>query len=369
MSIFKLPDLGEGLPEAEIVEWHVKEGDVVKTDQLLVSMETAKAVVEVPSPNDGKITKLHGTAGDTILTGSPLVEFEDQQKAEIRDTGTVAGKIESTDTILEEDVIIGSKAKASAGIKATPAIRAMAKKLGVDINSVTPTGPNGTLTTQDLQDAASKLNDIGELLPLKGVRKAMAQAMVKSHKDVVPVTICDDAKLINWTDKEDITIRIIQAIVAGIKQEPALNCWFDGDALARRLISSIDLGIAMDSNDGLFVPVIKDTASKSSSELRNELNALKKGVLDRTIAQDKLKSPTITLSNFGKFAGRYANPVIVPPQVAILGVGAIREEAVVVNNEVKISKVMPLALTFDHRALTGGEATRFLGKVIEELSM
>ena len=392
MSIFKLPDLGEGLPEAEIVEWHVNVGDEVKTDQPLVSMETAKAVVEVPSPQDGKIEKLHGQPGDTILTGAPLVEFNSVSansetaptSTERKDTGTVAGKIEETDTILEEEVITINRAKGVGGPKATPAVRALARKLKVDLNTVSPTGPRNTITAKDVQNAVGKTasaTSTGSSAttttqtsqkpegyePLKGVRKAMAQAMVKSHQEVVPVTVCDDAKLINWTDKDDITIRVIQAVVAACKKEPALNAFYDGASMSRKIIDEINLGLAMDTKDGLFVPVIKDVANKTGSQLREELNQLKVEVQNRTVPQDKLHGATITLSNFGKFAGRYANPIVVPPQVAIIGAGAIKEEPIVIDNEIKPGRVMPLAVTFDHRAVTGGEATRFLGEMIEKL--
>lgn len=386
MSIFKLPDLGEGLPEAEIVEWHVNVGDEVKVDQPLVSMETAKAVVEVPSPQDGKISKLHGDAGDTILTGAPLVEFisesvnsESPATTERKDTGTVAGKIEETDNILEEEVITINRSKGAAGPKATPAVRALARKLKVDLNNVSPTGPRNTITAKDVQAAADSGNssatstalqsksNLEGYEPLKGVRKAMAQAMIKSHQEIVPVTVCDDAKLLNWTDKDDITIRVIQSVVAACKKEPALNSFYDGKSMSRKISDTINLGIAMDTKDGLFVPVIKDVGNKSGSELRGELNQLKAEVQNRTVPQDKLHGATITLSNFGKFAGRYANPIVVPPQVAIIGAGAIKDEPIVVDGKIVAGRVMPLAVTFDHRAVTGGEATRFLGEMIASL--
>lgn len=414
MKVFKLPDLGEGLQEADIVEWHVNVGDEVKIDAPLVSMETAKAVVEVPSPFEGTIAKLYGKKGDTILTGASLVEFalenekannvvkksvvSENKKAknvknevvrntsiivegidaalkaesnQRQDTGTVAGKIEETGELLEENVVQVQVSKNSAAntIKATPAIRILAKTLGVDLTSIIPSGPHGLITVKDIQNVASKKKvDKYEdgFEPIKGVRKSMAKAMIASH-DIISVSACDDAKLFNWKAKEDITIRIIRAIVAGCNAVPEINSWFNGKNLSRKIIKEINLGIAMDLGEGLFVPVMKDVANKSDKELRDELNRLKTEVKARSISQEDLKDATFTLSNFGKFAGRYANPVIVPPQVAILGAGAIREEVVVIDGEMKISKIMPLALTIDHRALTGGEATRFLGTVIQSL--
>jgi 2-oxoisovalerate dehydrogenase E2 component (dihydrolipoyl transacylase) len=381
MTIFKLPDLGEGLPDAEIVEWHVKEGDTIAIDQSLVSMETAKAVVEVPSPFAGRIKKLYGKSGDVILTGAPLVELESESNAasvtnaasttnvdrSSEDSApTVAGKLEVGNTVLKESPM-GLSNRAPGGIKATPAVRALAQRLKVDISSVRPTGAHGTITTQDIEHAAAAHSEAGPLELFKGVRRSMAQVMIQSHNEVVPVTVVEDAKLIHWTSKQDITVRIIQAIIAACKQEPALNAWYDSKAMGRRLVSSLHLGLAQDTHDGLFVPVIHQAETLNATQLRQKIDELKKQVEDRHISLQDLRGATFTLSNFGKFAGRYANPIIVPPTVAILGVGRIRDEVVAVKGEVKICSVLPLALTIDHRAVTGGEATRFLGLVIKAL--
>tara|TARA_R110002110_G_scaffold400317_2_gene616700 strand:+ start:55221 stop:56324 length:1104 start_codon:yes stop_codon:yes gene_type:complete len=362
MKIFNLPDLGEGLPDAEIIQWHVSEGDTIKEDEALVSMETAKAVVEVPSPYSGKIMKLHGVAGDVVQTGASLVSFDVLDKA---DTGTVAGKIEQSDTVIQQAAT--SVSGKSSGVKVLPAVRALAKKLDVDLKSVTPTGANGTITADDVRKANDTLNAAGPLELLRGTRRAMAAAMSHSHSEVVPVTINDDVDIQAWAEGGDYTVRIIQAMVKACKSEKALNAWFDGQAIGRRVLDNVNLGIAMDTQDGLFVPVMKDAQDKSAQAIRDEVNTLKKEVLDRTIGAEKLQGSTIVLSNFGKFAGRYANAVVVPPTVAILAVGALRQEVVVVNGDPQVHAVLPLSLTFDHRSVTGGEATRFLGVVMEEL--
>lgn len=363
MKVFNLPDLGEGLPDAEIVAWHVSEGDTIKEDEALVSMETAKAVVEVPSPHTGKILKLHGQAGDVIKTGEPLVDFDVSEKA---DTGTVAGKIEVGDQVVQE-AAISISGKAS-GIKVLPAVRALAKKLGVDLSAITPTGNNGTITADDVKNFHDTLNSAGPIEPLRGVRRTMAMAMSQSHSEVVPVTINDDVDIQAWAKEGDYTVRILQAMIKACQQEKALNAWYDGAAMGRRLLDFIHIGVAMDTQDGLFVPVINDAQSKNAKALRDEINTLKKQVQDRSIAKEKLQGPTIVLSNFGKFAGRYANAVVVPPTVAILAVGALRQEVVVVNGDPTVHAVLPLSLTFDHRSVTGGEATRFMGIIMEELS-
>lgn len=369
MTIFKLPDLGEGLPDAEIVNWHVKEGDHVHLDQTLVSMETAKAVVEVPSPFAGQIKKLYGVIGDVIKTGSPLIEFEsDQSEKKASETGaTVAGKIEVGNTILNESPTgIQSTTKGNT-LKATPMVRALAQKLNVDLANVQATGPNNTITQQDVENYAHALQSVGPLELLKGTRRFMSQAMSQSHVQVVPVTVMEDAKLFQWQNKQDLTVRLIQAVVKAVKIEPALNAWFDGKAQGRRLIPHVNIGIAVDTQEGLFVPVLREAEKQDTETLRKEIDRLKKQVQDRSILPQDLQGASITLSNFGKFTGRYANPIVVPPMVAILGAGKIREEPVVINQEIKISKILPLALTFDHRAVTGGEASRFLGAIIEAL--
>lgn len=364
MKTFHLPDLGEGLADAEIVKWHVSVGDEIKEDEALVSMETAKAVVEVPSPYTGKIKQLHGKVGDLIETGAPLVEFE---MLERKDTGTVAGKIEVGNEVIQESALSVSS-KVSGGVKVLPAVRALAKKLNVDLSTLTPSGPNGTITAEDVKRASEQLSQAGPVEPLRGVRRAMAMAMVQSHAEVVPVTIVDDADIQAWSKNGDYTVRVLQAMVKACQKEPALNVWFDKTALGRRMLENIHIGLAMDTQDGLFVPVIKDAQNKDAKTLREEINQLKQEVNSRQIASDKLHGATIVLSNFGKFAGRYANPVIVPPTVAILGVGALRKEVVVVNNDPVVHDVLPLSLTFDHRAVTGGEATRFLRVMMDELA-
>jgi 2-oxoisovalerate dehydrogenase E2 component (dihydrolipoyl transacylase) len=372
MKIFYLPDLGEGLAEAEIREWYVKTGDVVKVDQPLVSMETAKAVVDVPSPYAGKITQLHGNANDIIKTGAPFITFQTDEVTE--DKGSVVGKLETSEKKWDDgDVIIGTAKTRPASVKAMPAARVLAQQMQVDLSQVTPTGPQGLITADDVkkfidhkpQHASQQLP--GNTETLHGVRRVMAQAMMQSHREIVPVTIIEDADISDVPPKTDITVRVLQAIIAAAKEEPALNAWFDGKSLERKLFGEIHIGLAVDSAEGLFVPVIKNAETKSPAELRQIIDEYKQSVSTRTVAAKDLQGGTITLSNFGMIAGRYATPIIIPPTVAILGCGRSREVAVIRDGQVKVGKVMPLSLTFDHRAVTGGEATRFLGALIKHL--
>ncbi|SIS91357.1 dihydrolipoamide acetyltransferase family protein [Neptunomonas antarctica] len=367
MKYFKLPDLGEGLPEADILEWHIKEGDLVKEDQLLVSVETAKAVIEVPSPQTGVIAHLFGAEGDTVHTGEPLVEFITDDED---DSGTVVGTLARADNTSQEDnFIIGASPSSLAHRqqRATPAVRALAKRLDIDIDTIKATGHQGGVSVSDIEQAARLNQQFGAPERLKGVRKHMAKNMSQAHADVAAVSIFDDANISHWVAKTDITMQLILAIAAACKQEPIMNSWFDGQQLTIRQHQHIDLGVAVDTDKGLFVPVLRDIAGRSESALREGLNKLRTDVAARTIPAKELQGATITLTNFGTMAGRYATPIVVPPQIGIIGAGVIRDEAVVQTGTIVIGRILPISLTFDHRVATGGEAARFLKVVIATL--
>ncbi|HVQ34286.1 MAG TPA: dihydrolipoamide acetyltransferase family protein [Lysobacter sp.] len=456
---FLLPDLGEGLPDATIVEWYVKVGDTIKLDDNLVSMETAKAVVDVPSPVSGKVLKLAGGAGDVIVTGTMLAEFEIDpsmpQRAEGQDTGhhhgpskgtgahtastgpdkvvasdeggeisdkgeepasredsgTVVGAMQSSDAVRSEAAV------AVGGVKALPAVRALARKLGVDIARVRATGPDGVVTNNDVKQAAADgsaragaqpapraadraaapapavaqpaapaqrstmsmggkpmrtqppgVQATGQPEQLKGVRRNMARVMADAHAKVVPTTLSDDADIHAWAPGNDITGRLVRAIVAGAKAVPALNAWFDGDNLTRTLHPHVDIGIAVDTDDGLFVPALRNADMLDARGVREAVNRLRTQVEDRTIPMSELTGYTISLSNFGMFAGRYATPVIVPPCVAIIAAGKGRHQMTPVMGGFESHRVIPLSVTFDHRACTGGEAARFLKAMLDDLA-
>lgn len=366
---FRLPDLGEGLQEAELVEWHVAEGDEVQADQPLASLETDKAIVELPSPRAGKIARLHASPGQIVPVGAVLVEFTDgadePAPAEAADAGTVVGRMQASEEVIDEQpATVGGGAP---GLKATPAVRALARRLNVDLAVVTPSGPDGLITAADVQRVAKLFAELGPLERLRGPRRAMARNMTLAGQEIVPVTICEDADIDAWDEKTDVTMRLVRAIVAGCRAEPALNAWFDSHAVGRRILTKIHLGIATDTEDGLFVPVLHDVGNRSAEDLRRGLDQLKADVRARTIPPEEMRGYTFTLSNFGTIFGRYASPIIQPPTVAILGAGSIRPEVVAVNGEPVVHRLLPLSLTFDHRAVTGGEASRFLKAVVEDL--
>lgn len=377
MRYFKLPDLGEGLMDADIVEWHVKSGDTVSVDQLLLSVETAKAIVDVPSPCAGVIAHLYGEAGDTVNIGEPLVEFEsadsatgDNQLKESADQGTVVGNIPLANEVSEDHFTIATRAEqGSVKLRATPSVRALAKRLGVDIEQVVASGADGRVTSSDVEKAGLLNQQKGNSERLTGVRKSMANNMALAHEQVVPVTLFDEADVSQWKEDEDTTIRLIQAIAFACEKEPQLNAWFNGEQLTLRKIEQVDLGIAVDTEHGLFVPVLRDVARRDGDDLRRGLNQLKADVNNRKIPPRELQGATFTLSNYGALAGRYGTPVVIPPTVAILGCGRLVEQPMSHMGELYSGRVLPLSLTFDHRVVTGGEAARFMASVIQSLQM
>ncbi len=463
---FMLPDLGEGLPDAEIVRWLVKEGDTVTVDQPMVEMETAKAVVEVPSPFAAKISKLYGQAGDVINTGDPLVEFggsgskkaapkkssDNKEAGEEKraDSGTVVGAVEVGNNVVAEttnsvvkalarklkvdltqvtgtgkdgaitqkDVREAAKngtgsAKAEAApvaqqesgfdtsnplaYKASPAVRALARKLGVDLGNCQASGRKGSITRNDVESASkggsapaasqpaqsstssttsSTPSSTGGLPTLnvevkpetvRGVRRAMAMGMSHSHSTVVPTTLVEDVDISAWPKGTDSLARYVRALVTAAKAVPAVNAWFDGDKFERLLHPNVNVGIAVDSGDGLYVPVVHNADRMSMTDVRGRVQELRQKIETKSLKQDDQQNATITLSNFGSIAGRYGTPVVSPPQVAILGTGRFRNELKLTDKGITNAKMLPLSLTFDHRACTGGEAARFLAAVMEDL--
>jgi pyruvate dehydrogenase E2 component (dihydrolipoamide acetyltransferase) len=356
MKIFTLPDLGEGLHEAEIVEWHVAAGDEVAADRTIVSLETDKAIVDIPAPYAGRIAKLFGEPGEMVRVGAPLVGFE----GEGADMGTVVGEVRSGGEVV-------GGALAPGGVKAAPAVRALARKLNVDLALATPSGPDGAITAADVERVAKLLAEGGALEPLRGVRRAMASRMAHAHAEVASATIMDDADIEPWPEAEPIMPRLVRALVAGCRAEPGLNAWYDRQAVGRRLFTAVHVGIAVDTAEGLIVPVLRDCQAAELDGLRVALEELIRDARERRVAPEGLRGHTITLSNYGTIVGRYAAPIVVPPTVAILGAGRIAPRVVVDDGRPVVHRVLPLSLTFDHRVVSGGEAGRFLLAVIADL--
>ena len=335
-----LPDLGEGLYEAEIVEWHVAEGDLVAADDPLVTVETDKASTDIPAPWAGRLLRLHGQVGERVPVGGPLAEYDLPAI-----TGPAAAPVEVAGPAVPAAAAPSPGREVRTAVM--PAVRALATELAVDVAAIAGTGPDGTVSARDV--AAAFRAQVG-FEPLIGTRRAMADAMARSRAAVVPATVMDEARF----GGGDVTVRLVEAMVAAARAEPALNAWFDAGA-GRRLHADLHVGLAVDAPHGLVVPVLRDAGTRPAAELRSEIGRLAILVRDRRVSTEDLAGATITLSNFGALGGRFATPVVTPPQVAILGAGRIRDG------------LLPLSLTYDHRAATGGEAARFLTAAIADL--
>jgi 2-oxoisovalerate dehydrogenase E2 component (dihydrolipoyl transacylase) len=424
MSTFKLPDLGEGLAEAEILQWHVKPGDRVVTDQPMISVETAKAVVEVPVPFSGVVGALHGAVGDILATGAHLIDIDtgtggasptggtpassrvaplkgtalvkevaaangatpingatqvDGASGTGADSGTVVGTMPATSEHewIETATPASPHTRVDSRTRALPITRALAKRLGLDLSTLTGSGADGVIRLDDVlahSGMGALRNPTGLVVPqgavaepLRGARRAMAHSMSTSRDQVSGSTVCDDADIHSWSGRGAYMLRLIRAMAAGCAAEPALNAWYDSAANSRVLHARIDLAIAVDTPSGLIVPVLRDIKNQSSEALRAAIAAHKEAAHRRTMAPEELRDFTLMLSNFGTLAGRYGIPLVVPPAVAILGAGKVREDAVALRGTIVAHRRMPLSLSFDHRCITGGEACRFLAAVIEDL--
>ena len=392
---FKFPDVGEGIHEGELVKWLVNEGDFIKEDQAIAKIETDKAIVEIPSPKSGKVLKLHFKEGDTIKVGETLVTIgEEGEKVSVktpeRKTTSVVGELEES----EQRLVIPKKEKREifTGVLATPLVRALAKELNVDINTVRGTGDGGRITEEDVRNSTGKeikkevkvvrkYNIYGyvERIPLKGVRKAVAKKMVESVMSAVHVVHIDEADVTELSilrEKEKIIASqkgvkltfmpyIIKAVIDSLKQHPYLNSTLEGEEIV--LKKYYNIGIAVDTEDGLIVPVIKIADSKSLYDLAKEVENLAELARERKLDLGDMQGGTFTITNIGSIRGLYATPIINYPEAAILGLGRIYEKPVAIGGKVQVRNVLPLSLSFDHRILDGAEAAKFIDLVIKHL--
>jgi pyruvate dehydrogenase E2 component (dihydrolipoamide acetyltransferase) len=383
---FKFPDVGEGIAEAEIVRWLVKEGDSVKEDQDLLEVETDKALLTLNSPYTGTITKLHGQEGEIIKVGDVLttVEAGGEEKtgveADKKDSGTVVGSLGDNEVV---EVVHP--------VQAIPAVRALAKQVGINLASVKGTGPGGRITKEDVERAANKTGQqsraeadaygVVEKIPLRGIRRTIAKRMAEASKHVAEVTIWEDADI---TELEQVRAKerrvaeekgvrltylpfLIKAILPALKAHPYFNASLDEAAEAIILKKYFNIGIAVDTSDGLIVFVIKNADEKNILDLAKEIATLAEKARLRTIDLHELKGSTFTITNYGIVGASYGTPIINHPEVAIVGLGKVEDRPVVRSGQIAIRKIMPLSLAFDHRVIDGVEAGRFLGVVIQHL--
>ncbi|MFS1523155.1 dihydrolipoamide acetyltransferase family protein [Microbulbifer sp. 2304DJ12-6] len=399
MKIFTLPDLGEGLPDAVVREWHVSEGSSIAAHESLVTVETAKALVEVPAPWGGRVEKLFAEVDETVNVGDPLVGFTgtDEGEAEAQpgpgdseavpepvqaaagegargDSGTVVGSLERGEAVLEAEP---QQAQGPRRL-ATPSVRTLARRLGVDLQRLSKDGAR--VTAAQVCDAAGSQPQApaetavkpaaataGEsATAMSPARRAMGLSMSRARDQVAQITLCDDADISNWWGSAPALLRLIRALQAACIAEPNLNALYRDDQLIPQ--ETINIGLAVDSPRGLFVPVLRDVAARSDDALLQQVADFKHQARETGIAQSDLQGGSILLSNFGAIAGRYATPLVLPPTVAIVGAGRVCQGVVVVDRWPAMRPLLPLSISADHRAVTGGELARFLQAMLQALS-
>ncbi len=414
---FKLPDLGEGLTEGEIVKWLVKVGDSIEEDQVFVQVETDKAIIEIPSPRKGVVLQLGAAEGEMVHVGQCIIVIgeEGEKPEEVpakpeaasvktetageRPSVGVVGNLEEApeEKEIEKEGVVAEKgptpSKKGAEIIAMPAVRKLARELKVDLQVILGSGPQGRITKEDVQKAAEKkkapvaeikatrkydMYGFIERINLRGMRKTIARAMVKSKYTAPHVTVTDEAgftrvfalkeKAKEKADQKGIHLTylplVIKAVVAALEEHPYLNATLDDENEEIILKKYFNIGIAVDTKDGLMVPVLKNAKEKGIFQLAEELMDLSEKARSRTIDLADLKGGTFTITNYGAVGGIFGTPIINYPEVAILGVGKIMEKPMVIEGKIEVRKMLPLSLSFDHRVVDGAEAGRFLNNLI-----
>ncbi|MGV8963841.1 MAG: dihydrolipoamide acetyltransferase family protein [Candidatus Saccharimonadaceae bacterium] len=415
--IFNFPDIGEGLEEGTILEWYVKKGQEVKTGDALVSMETDKVVADIPSPRDGTIVAMFGEVGEVILVGSPLVEIEiegvhgkeaveevEKQFAPEPDEEDEAAAVVGTMETAGKSAVLAASDEGSdkehekeekliRKVLATPIARAMAKEMDLDINDVKGTGPSGRVTKDDVENFRptkkgvakkqefSKIDDV-TYEPLTQIRKAISKNMINSKHSAAHMTVFEEveiSELINvrsrykkaFSDK-DVKLTylpfIVKAVVHALKLHRQMNSQMDLENDRMIFKNRYNIGIAVDTADGLVVPVIKDADQLSIMQIAQKITEMAEKANNRKLTMEDMKDGTFTITNYGSIGGIFATPVINYPQAGILGIGRIIKKPIVKNDQIVPGNVLALSLSVDHRIVDGGEASRFIMKVMQYLS-
>jgi 2-oxoisovalerate dehydrogenase E2 component (dihydrolipoyl transacylase) len=372
---FLLPDIGEGLTEAEIVRWLVAVGDVVTIDQLIVEVETAKTVVEIPSPFAGTMASLGAPAGTTVEVGTVLFTVAAEGDALSEPSAAVATDPlpQSTKPTSQARATTASPAvSASPKAKAMPIVRKLAEERGIDISKISGTGPGGTITRADVEAAEAPPSIAGVLVPLTQTRRAIADHMARSWAEIPHVTVQADIRaeeLIAARGAGD-TRFSIEAVVASkvlplLKDFPDFNAQFSANGVLQR--TEYHLGFAVDTEAGLMVVVLKNADQLTNEELDSEFSRLAAAAQNRTATLDELTGQTFTISNIGALGGGHGTPIIPIGTTAILSIGRALTTPVVTDGKLGIGMVAPIDLSYDHRVIDGGLGQRFLGSVVTAL--
>lgn len=415
--IFNFPDIGEGITEGVIVEWRVAAGQEVKTGDPLVEMETDKVVTDIPSPKDGKVIKLYGKEGDTIEVDSPLVELEiagsapgnsppaeDKQAApestpENAEEEEHFGVVGSSESAGADDVLPSSsegtakrppeepKGKRKK-VKATPVARNYATQLGVDIQAVEGTGPQGRVMKADIKEYSDssghtpdqpqapqkKAEGLITEVPLTSIRKTIAKNMLRSKQSTAHMSLFEEVEIselvaLRQRYKQKFADKGIQltylpfflkAAARALSEYPAINSEMDMEKNRMLYKNYYHIGIAVDTDEGLVVPVIRDVDKKEISQLAEEIQEKARRARERSLTLDEFKDASFTVTSYGSIGGLWGTAVINYPQAGILGLGRIHQQPVVKNGEIVVGTVLPVSLTVDHRIVDGGTSSRFV---------
>ena len=337
----KLPDLGEGLTEGEVARWLVSEGQEVAEDDPLVEIQTDKTTVEIPSPAAGKVSQILVEEGKVVAVGTVLVVIGD---------GEVQRPAPSPPSA------------ADGRAKATPLVRKIAQELGVDLDSLSGTGPQGRITEQDVRAAAAPQE--GRREPLRGVRRLIAEHMSRAHREVPAVTWVEECDFTN-VDLKRLVATVLKAAAESLQEFPELNARVEGDEIV--YLERYDIGVAVQTEQGLVVPVVRGCDSRSVDELQEDAERLAEGARAGTLAAEDVRGSTFTITSAGKLAGLFQTPIVNHPEVAILSIGRIAVRPVARDGELVSAPVGYVSVTFDHRVVDGARAAEFGLAVIGRL--
>ncbi|MEM0441307.1 MAG: dihydrolipoamide acetyltransferase family protein [Candidatus Caldarchaeum sp.] len=362
MVVLRFPDVGEGIAEGEVIKFLVNEGDVVEKYQPIVEVMTVKVTVEIPSPVKGVVKKILAARGQILKVGDPYIEIETEEPY-------AEQPVEKPPAPMQE--IFAERPKEISKVLATPAVKKLAKELGVDLSTLVGTGPGGRITEEDVRKAAASVE---ERIPIKGLRRMIAEKLVQAKNKAALVTVfenVDAGELVNLRDemrkvqdekgvKMTYLPLIMKAVVAAVKDVPQLNGWIDEERNEIVLSRNVNIGIAVDTPDGLLVPIIKNVETKDVWTLAREIDELAEKARQGRLTLDDVRGGTISISNYGSLGSLSGTPIINFPEIAIIGVGRVEKRPVVKNDSIVIGHVMEIAVTMDHRAVDGGSMAKFV---------
>ena len=356
-NAFRLPDLGEGLTEGEVARWLVSEGQEIREDDPLVEIQTDKATVDIPSPYEGTVLSILVAEGEVVPVGTELVLIG--EPGETVETPTALASSEAESSSVSRPA---AAAAAPGRVQATPVVRRMAQELGVDLTAVSGTGPGGRITDEDVRAAAGGTE--GRREPLRGVRRVIAAHMARAHREVPPVTWVEECDF-ERVPLDRLLPRVVKACAESLAEFPELNARLEGDAIV--YLDRLDIGFAVQTDEGLVVPVVRDAGTKSVDELAAEIADLADRARDATLAAEELRDSTFTVTSAGKLAGLFQTPIVNYPEVAILSIGRVAPRAVVRDGAIVVRQTGTIAITFDHRVVDGARAAAFGLDVIRRI--